>query len=396
MRDRSDIYFLVGALALAAGVPSAVYAIYFLADSIELVATIMLLALLIVCIAGVLIARYRDKILQIIFKASKQLAEDIKVPTNEAINGLLDGNSVKARENAVILVELIAARYTWMQTRRWIATVATGLLVGFAGLVGSALLKQQNDLITAQNRFFQQEIEQQGLQLALQQNVANQTVRSDAIRVIYGPEFSATPRVRAEAVRSLVAVERTRIGEGTNTLPTDYVNLHDADLTGAWLESADLVKVSFRGANVSRANFNSTDLNEAFFRFVEMKGATFIGSMADGVLISFSDAESAVFSGASMEGASVNQVNLKGALLNDVSVAGATFYKVNLEGADLSGMKNWSAIADISETNIANLRAAPDGFREWALENGAIDVPGALASLWTDAMREKRREESSE
>ena len=393
--DRSDVIFLIAALSLVAGVPAALYTIYIFAESIELVATLVLLAILIVCIAGVLIVRYRDRIIDYIFKVPTDIAESFAADASSTIDSYLGGRNEEAKEYLSGIVKAGVARYMWIQTRRWIMAAATGLLLGFAGLVGSALLKQQNDLILDQNRFFQRQIEQQGRQLDLQQSVANQTVRSEAIRRIYGPEFKDTPRVKAEAVRSLVAVERVNIEAGVNTLPTDYINLHDAELNNAWLDSADLRKISFRGSKLNKANFNVADMTETVFRFAELRGATFIGSqMLEGHLM-FSDAEEAVFSDAVLTGANFNQSNLKGALFNGVDVTGANFFKVNFENADLSGLVGWQSMAGIDGSNIAGVRNPPEGFVEWALANGAIDQPGALSDLMESADRMRLQEETA-
>lgn len=394
--DRSDVIFLIAALTLVAGVPAALYTIYIFAESIELVATLVLLAILIVCVAGVIIVRFRDRIINYIFKVPTDIAESFASDASNTVESYLSGKNDEAKEHLSAIVKTGVARYTWIQTRRWIMAAATGLLLGFAGLVGSALLKQQNDLILDQNRFFQRQIEQQGRQLDLQQSVANQTVRSEAIRRIYGPEFKDTPRVKAEAVRSLVAVERVNIEAGVNTLPTDYINLHDAELNNAWLDSADLRKISFRGSKLNKANFNVADLDETVFRFADLRGATFISSKMPNGHLMFSDAEGAVFSNAVFKGANINQSNLKGASFNSVDVTNATLFKVNLEDADLNGLIGWQSLSGINGTNIAGVKNPPTGFVEWALSNGAIDEPGALSDLMEAAERIRLQEETAQ
>ncbi len=396
LNDRSDTIFLIAALTLIAGVPTALYAIYYFADSVELVATLVLMSILLVSLLGLLIVRYRDRLISYIFKVPTNTTKAIAENVSGSIENYVSGNNTEAREHLTSLITNLVARYTWIQTRRWIMTAATGLLLGFAGLVGSALLKQQNDLILDQNRFFQRQIDQQGRQLELQQSVANQTVRSEAIRRIYGPEFADTPRVKAEAVRSLVAVERVNIEAGVNTLPTDFINLHDAELAKAWLDSADLRKISFRGADLTQANFNEADLTESVFRFSQLKGATFLSTtLIDGHLM-FSDAAGAVLSNANLTRANINQTDLKGALLSSVDVTEASFFKVNLEGANIEGLTGWQTLTNIEGTNIAGVQNAPDGFVEWALANGAVSEIGALSDLAEAAEEMRRLEETAE
>lgn len=394
MPDRSDVIFLVAALTLAAGVPVALYSIYYFAESIEFVATLVLFAILIVALGGLLIIRFRRSIITAIFGMPLSFARSIGAPASEAVESYIDGDRETARAQVAEFVQGIASQYVWVQTRRWIMAAATGLLLGFAGLVGSALLKQQNDLILDQNKFFQQQIEQQQSQLELQQSVANQTIRSEAIRRIYGPEFASTPRVKAEAVRSLVTVERVRIAAGRNTLPTEYINLHDAELNSAWLDSADLRKISFRGAKLDKANFNVADLTESVFRFASLNGVTFISTTMPRSHLMFSSAQDAVLSNANLRGANINQTDLRGALLNGVDLTDATLFKVNLEGANLGGLIGWEHIQSIDGTNIAGIVDAPDGFKDWALAKGAIDEAGALSDL-EDAARQMRETEET-
>jgi uncharacterized protein YjbI with pentapeptide repeats len=290
-------------------------------------------------------------------------------------------------------IQHVVAHFTWVQTRRWIVGASTALLLGFAGLVGSALLKQQNDLILRQNTFFREQIDQQQRQLELQQTVSNQSIRSEAFRRIYGPEYQENPRVKAEAIRSLISVERARIAEDQNTLPTDFINLHDAALPSTWLDSADLRKTSFRGSDIQKANFNSAALAGSRFRFTEFRGATFVNASMQDSAFMFSDGDGAVFSNADLRDAAFIKVNLAGSLLNDSNLLGASFQDTNLEGADLQDIQNWRSIASIEGSNIYNVQNAPEGFVTWAMAAGAISEAGALADLWKEAQAFRAKEE---
>lgn len=392
-QDRTDAVFLVLVLTLSAGVPLALYTVYLFAESIQLVVAAVLAAIVVVAGLGVLAAFYRDVIVAYLLGLPRDALGEISPPASEALEAYSAGETEKGRKALVRFLERATGYYAWVQTRRWIAGAAVGLLIGFAGLVGSALLKQQNDLILSQNSFFREQIDQQQRQLELQQDVANQTIRAEAIRRIYGPEYRETPRVRAEAVRSLVVVERARIAVGENTLPTEYVNLHDADLSQAWLDSADLRVVSFRGANLSGANFNSANLEGAVFRFNRLGQSNFISTNAQGIILSFSDAPNSSFSNAILHEATFNQTNLKGSSFSGADVGRATFYRVNLEGADMSDIKNWRALKSVEGSNFYGIRGAPDGFVEWVIENGAIVERGALEDLAERADEIRRQEE---
>ena len=53
-------------------------------------------------------------------------------------------------------------------------------------------------------------------------------------------------------------------------------------------------------------------------------------------------------------------------------VSGAIFTNSNLSNANLSNLKNWKKIRNISGARISNVKNAPHGFAEWANQHGAI------------------------
>jgi uncharacterized protein YjbI with pentapeptide repeats len=393
--ERTEIIFLAVMLTLAAGVPIALYSIYFFAESVEILAAVGAIALVLVAIIGVVCVKFRHQLLQTLFGASINVVKSVADPVANAISSFADGNAEEAGAGVREAARGVAAHYVWVKSRQWIVAAATGLLIGFAGIVGSALLKKQNDLILDQNRFFQQQIEQQQLQLELQQSVSNQQVRSEAIRRIYGPEFQSTPRVKAEAVRSLIVVERVRIASGDNTLATDYLNLHNADLKNAWLENSDLENVSFRGSDLTSANFSASSLKNSVFRHTELQAAAFIGSSADNTVFAFCFGIGAVFSNADLTGAAINQCDMSSSSFSGANLSDASFYNVNLKGANFQGVENWRAISSFEGSNIFEIRNAPEGFVEWAMENGAIDEPNALSGLRERAKAAKDLEEGA-
>jgi len=371
---------LIAVLVLITGVPVVFYGIFLFAESVHWAALFVLFLLLLSAIFSLLVVRYRERIFHALFKASASSVDDLAERLRLSLALFVDKKPKEAGEEMEAFLRIALSQYAWIHTRRWMLVTSTGLLFTFTALAGSALLKQQNDLILRQNEYFQQQIDAQREQIGLQQEAVNQATRSEAIRIIYGTDPVASPRVKAEAVRSLLIVERIRIARGENTLPTEYVNLHDADLSGAWLDSADLRKVSFRGSTLRKTVFNSARLSGAAFRFADVAGGYFMDTKADEVQFMFCDLSKAIFSQAILTNANFNQSNLKGASLSG-DVRNASFYMVNLEGANLGGLDNWQFIRSIEGTNVFGVRHAPEGFVEWALANGAIEVEGALSDL---------------
>jgi uncharacterized protein YjbI with pentapeptide repeats len=65
-----------------------------------------------------------------------------------------------------------------------------------------------------------------------------------------------------------------------------------------------------------------------------------------------------------------------GSNLAGVKLDGADLTSADLRNANLEGIV-WQHIATIKSANIGGVKNAPDGFREWALKNGAIENPDA-------------------
>ena len=81
------------------------------------------------------------------------------------------------------------------------------------------------------------------------------------------------------------------------------------DLTGAYLENADLYKADLYGANLTKANLGGASLGRANLKFANLTGAYLAGA------------------------------NLGGANLVDANLANANLKGANLEGANLKGVR---------------------------------------------------------
>ena len=81
------------------------------------------------------------------------------------------------------------------------------------------------------------------------------------------------------------------------------------DLTGAYLENADLYKADLYGANLTKANLGGASLGRANLKFANLTGAYLAGA------------------------------NLGGANLVDANLAHANLKGANLEGANLKGVR---------------------------------------------------------
>lgn len=136
-------------------------------------------------------------------------------------------------------------------------------------------------------------------------------------------------------------------------LARNGISLAGVNLDGAWLEQVDL-----RGAALPMASFENANLQGAQFQGATLTGANF-------------------------RGAALIAASLVGATLQGADFTGARLSAADLSQADIFNAKGLRECT-LSYTNIEGIRRAPSGFREWALEHGAVneateqnEVPGA-------------------
>jgi len=171
--------------------------------------------------------------------------------------------------------------------------------------------------------------------------------------------------------------------QSPNNEPNLAINLFmTANFSGSYLESKDLsmkafVMTMFSGGHLKEVSFSHsafviTDFSGAHLRDADLSGAVFVLTN---------------FSGAYLEGA-----NLSGTIFRLANFAGANFRNVNLDRADLAfanlkGINNWREIRSIRNANIYKVRNYPEGFIEWALENGAVSI--SPSEQWQNSRRKE-------
>jgi uncharacterized protein YjbI with pentapeptide repeats len=168
-------------------------------------------------------------------------------------------------------------------------------------------------------------------------------------------------------------------------------DLKNANFSGAYLRKAnffgaDLKIANFSGAVLQEANLSGADLINADLSYADLSSATLIKtrlfrSDLTGANLIDSDLRSASLSSADLSGTCFESANLTDAQLSLANLKGAEFDMVDVNGANLTGadlrksifknVANWQKIQSIQFANIYGIRDAPEGFIEWAKENGA-------------------------
>lgn len=201
-------------------------------------------------------------------------------------------------------------------------------------------------------------------------NPTPESRRAQALQEIYGDD----PRVRAEAVRKYVDLERARLSDkrNRNSLLDNYIDLHDTSLISTTLEHADLRRVSFRKADLTRANLNNTELEQASFRFTIMPLSYLLFARVNDAQFFMADLAGAKLSSASLQHVLFSGCRMKAADLSDADLSHASFVNSDLRLANLANIQNWQSIETVKGSNFYGVSKAPPGFLEWIKQHGGI------------------------
>ena len=157
-------------------------------------------------------------------------------------------------------------------------------------------------------------------------------------------------------------------------------NLGHTDMRGAKLGNADLRRANLRRANLSAANLIGANLSAANLRRADMRKAD-----PRSANLSAANLSAANLSAANLSRADLSCVDLSRADLSLAILIGVNLGHSNLNCANLEGLRNWKQIKNIRRANISEVVNPPEGFREWALENGALETPPEIWQAWKEA-----------
>lgn len=138
-------------------------------------------------------------------------------------------------------------------------------------------------------------------------------------------------------------------------LNEDKIPLVGVDVSSAFLQGIHLGHANLSRADMSAADLRGSDLSSSNLSFADLHDANLRGARLENVS----------FSSAALRDADLVASNLGGADLSQADLSGA-----DLRSANLSSVK-WKEIRSIKSANIAGVEGAPEGFIQWALQNGA-------------------------
>jgi uncharacterized protein YjbI with pentapeptide repeats len=184
--------------------------------------------------------------------------------------------------------------------------------------------------------------------------------------IFYFSESGNRTKQRHYQAWQVINTAQGKGGSGGRIEALQELNADKVPLVGVNASSAFLQGIRLDHANLLRADLSAADLRTCSFRFADLTYADLHSANFRGCNL-----ENAVLTGANMSDADLVGSDLSNAKLDNVNLSSADLRTANLRGID------WKNIADINSANIAGVKSAPEGFREWALKNGAIENASA-------------------
>jgi uncharacterized protein YjbI with pentapeptide repeats len=151
-------------------------------------------------------------------------------------------------------------------------------------------------------------------------------------------------------------------------------NVSASDLEEMARDGVSMSGLQWANANLAGVNLSGADLRDADLAGANLSGADLTGA----------DLTRAKLSKAFLFEAKLTEAKLDRAFLFDADLSRADLREANLQKADLRNANIdailWQAheglegIQSICSANIWGIKNAPDGFKEWALGNGAVEI----------------------
>lgn len=179
--------------------------------------------------------------------------------------------------------------------------------------------------------------------------------------------------------------------EALQDLNGDGVSLAGVDISKAYLQMVNLAEAELLDANLAEAILVGANFADAMLAVADLTGANLQhGNLSEAILFNANLAEADLWC-ANLSGAILIRSNLA-----EANIAGANLAGANLSESNLANIKDWQKVASIKYANIFGVVNPPDGFIEWAMEQGAVSMEDKEkgGKLIKKKMEEKMKQEA--
>jgi hypothetical protein len=141
-------------------------------------------------------------------------------------------------------------------------------------------------------------------------------------------------------------------------LNNDGVGLVGVDVSGAFLQGVHLGK-----ARLLRSDFSAADVRNSDFKAADLQDAN----------LHSANFRNSSFRGASLVGAQIDDADFQGSDLSEADLSGTVLDNTDLRLVTLNHAA-WNNIRSIKGANVYGIQRAPQGFLEWAMKQGAVQM----------------------
>lgn len=322
-----DKVFLSSIVTLLVGVPLMIYTIEFFSDDITSLLLIIVLSGLIIAVLFLIILKFREEILNYIFKSSKISVDETIEPLIISISKIAS----KEKEDQKIALESfkdfirsLGSRYAWISFRRFLVSILVGTLLAFIGLISAHLLIKQNEILLSQNDFLKQQVVSQAINTAFDDIYSNlpEGKREQAVHDYLRLLKEQSSERRIANLRN-ADLENFKIRDWIfNSVDFSKANLSHCDAVGAKFVNADFSNAKFSNGGFSNTYEDTLWFLSAFFDEMDRKLSLekrFMGAEFHDCTFDFTNMSYVNFSGASFINCTwknFNSSNLYGAIFS--------------------------------------------------------------------------------
>lgn len=371
--DKAIISFFIGAILAICIV---LFGFKFLAEKIPELIIGFIILIIFLGLTFLFVTLKKEWIFSKILGLKNKKITNLKDDLEEVADGIITNDLNKVGNSSKKTIATAVSLYTWVSYRKWVISVFYTLLLGFAGLLGSVLVLNQNKLISSQNRIISTQtelIKKQSFRLDQQTYLQEADRRSslvfllgnitDAIdreirtdvekksrrdltlqlvgrivalsrslrpyRYLEGDSLIKKP-LSPERGQLLIALLESNIDSSSMKIIYSKGNFTRADLNGANLNGVDLSNINLQGSNLDNAKLQNANLENSNLIGSSIQKAKFNGAILNGTYLSESVIDSSDFKGAEINGPYFRNASLKYA---DFSGGKVT---ADFEGANLS------------------------------------------------------------